>query len=82
MQELLNHIKSNPRIMEDLVEDIVNNPAFLKKILIKTLPHNRDEPEVKTEKTEVAPWKERNYRPERSSEPDERKSKTTFGCFL
>ena len=62
--------------MEDLAEDIVSNPTLLKKILIKTLNNIDDAPEAKNAKTEPEPWKESNYRPERSSRPEERKSKT------
>lgn len=63
--------------MEDLAEDIVSNPALLKKILIKALNNIDDVPKAKIGKTELEPWKGSNYRPERSSKPEERKSKTT-----
>ena len=61
--------------MENLVEDIVNNPALLKKILIKILPRIHDEDQVKKVIVEHKPWKERNYRPERSSYEYDDKSK-------
>ena len=73
IQELLKHVKNNPNLMENLVEDIVSNPALLKKVLIKILPRIDDESEITNEKSETQPWHEPNYRPERSSKEHERK---------
>ena len=74
LQELLKHVKNSPNLMENLVEDIVSNPALLKKVLIKILPRINDESEITNEKSEIQPWLEPSYRPERSSKEYERKS--------
>ena len=60
--------------MENLVEDIVSNPALLKKVLIKILPRIDDESQITNGKNEKQPWHEPSYRPERSSKEYERKS--------
>ena len=64
--------------MENLVEDIVSNPALLKKILVKILPRIQDKDQEKNEIAEHKPWKDHNYRPERSSYEYNDKSRTTF----
>ena len=64
--------------MENLVEDIVSNPALLKKILVKILPRIHDEGQKKNEIVEHQPWKDRNYRPERSSYEYHDKSRQAF----
>ena len=74
IQELLKHVKNNPNLMENLVEDIVSNPALLKKVLIKILPRIDDESQITNGKSEKQPWHEPSYRPERSSKEYERKS--------
>ena len=74
VQELLKHVKNSPNLMENLVEDIVSNPALLKKVLIKILPRIDDESELTNEKSETQPWHEPSYRPGRSSKEYERKS--------
>ena len=74
IQELLKHVKNNPNLMENLVEDIVSSPALLKKVLIKIIPRIDDESEIANEKSDIQPWHEPSYRPERSSKEYERKS--------
>ena len=74
IQELLKHVKNSPNLMENLVEDIVSNPALLKKVLIKILPRIDDESQIPNGKSEKQSWQEPSYRPERSSKEYERKS--------
>ena len=74
----MKHVKNSPTLMENLVEDIVRNPALLKKVLVKILPRLHDEAEVKNEIVEHKPWKDHNYRPERSSNDYDDKSRQAF----
>ena len=44
-KNLINLIKSNPGVQEEIVEEIVHNPVMLKKVLLQILPYIDDQVE-------------------------------------